>query len=47
MKNKLTNQSAPARQPARESFRSSLGEGGFLRPRVLLSLLGGGMFHRK
>ena len=39
MKNKLTNQSAPARQPARESFRSSLGEGGFFRPRVLLSLL--------
>src|SRR5437762_10866794 len=39
MKNKLTNQSAPARQPARETFRSSLGEGGFFRPRVLLSLL--------
>src|SRR5437762_12063218 len=39
MKNKLTNQSAPARQPARESFRSRFGEGGFFRPRVLLSLL--------
>jgi hypothetical protein len=34
MKTKHTAQSAPAGQPARESFRSSLGEGGFLNPRT-------------
>src|SRR6266478_9968470 len=39
MKKKHTTHSAPARQPARESFRSSLGEGGFFSPRALLALL--------
>src|SRR5438093_3528372 len=34
MKNKRTGQLTPARQPARESFRSSLSEGGFLNPRT-------------
>jgi hypothetical protein len=34
MKNKHTAQSAHARHPARESFRSSLGKGGFLNPRT-------------
>ena len=31
--------SAPARQPARESFRSSFSEGGFFTPRALLALV--------
>src|SRR5436190_13015107 len=39
MKKKHTAQSAPARQSARESFRSSLGEGGFSNLRVLIGLL--------
>jgi len=34
MNKKHTNQSAPARQPARESFRSSLRKGGFLNLRT-------------
>src|SRR5437870_7086898 len=49
MQKKSTSRSAPARQPARESFRSSLGEsgldrrsfseGGFFTPRALITLL--------
>src|SRR5881392_698673 len=39
MKKKHTAQSAPARQSARASFRSSLGEGGFSNLRVLIGLL--------
>src|SRR6267142_3243307 len=39
MKKKHAAQSAPARQPARESFRSSPREDRFFRPRALLSLL--------
>jgi len=39
MKNKHTAQSAPARLPARERFRSSLGKGEFLNLRALLALL--------
>jgi hypothetical protein len=38
MKKKSTSQSAPARLLAREDFRSSLGEGGFLNLRVLFGL---------
>src|SRR6266478_2695464 len=34
MEKKHTIHSAPARQPARDSFRSSLDEGGFLNPRT-------------
>src|SRR2546425_12919831 len=37
MKKKSTSQSAPARPPAREYFRSSLGEGGFFKLRVLVA----------
>src|SRR6266404_6228045 len=40
MKKKSTaSQSGPARLPARENFRSSLGEGGFPGPRLLLAVL--------
>jgi hypothetical protein len=37
MKKKSTSQSAPAQPPAREYFRSSLGESGFVNLRVLLA----------
>src|SRR5882762_575541 len=38
MNKKSTPSSAPARPPAREHFRSSLGEGGFFNVRVLVAL---------
>ncbi len=37
MKKKSTSKSTPARPPARESFRSSHGEGGFINLRVLIA----------
>src|SRR5438874_3475534 len=39
MNKKSTSQSAPARLPAREHFRSSLGEGRFINLRVLVALV--------
>jgi photosystem II stability/assembly factor-like uncharacterized protein len=39
MKKKSASQSAPARLPARENFRSSLGEGGFFNLRVLILIV--------
>src|SRR5438034_3635540 len=38
-KQSTASQSGPARLPARENLRSSLGEGGFLGPRLLLAVL--------